>query len=213
LVQPLSSRTKTLLLAATSLATLVLAAVARGAGPLPGDLRVARLVQGTPPSNATLGSVLDLLSDAMWVAPVVALLASLLLRRWRFAGLLVAATLGSSLLAETLKRLVGRPRPSDELVRVLEPADGFGFPSSTTLLAVVLFALLSYQARMRPGAGRARRAAAVLSISLIVVALISFGRVNLGVHWPSDVLASWLIGASCLLLAAMRRKRPAADLH
>ena len=45
----------------------------------------------------------------------------------------------------------------------------------------------------------------VLGVALTVAALIVLGvgwsRVYLGVHWPSDVLGGWLLGATMLLVA------------
>jgi undecaprenyl-diphosphatase len=119
-------------------------------------------------------------------------------RRWALAGFLVAATAGTAVLVELVKDLVGRhrPPPVDRLVG----AGGAAFPSGHTAQAIACFGGLAFVAWR---IGVPRRA---LGVGLVVAAAIAVGvgwsRVYLGVHWPSDVLGGWLLGATALLVAA-----------
>ena len=121
-------------------------------------------------------------------------------RRWWWRGALAGVT--ALALAEVLRislaTAVARPRPprTDWLAH----ASGYAFPSghstTSTLLAIGLAAALLTRAR-RPFA----RAAAVIVPALWAIA-VSVDRVYLGVHWPTDVLAGWLLAAliGCVLL-------------
>ena len=57
-----------------------------------------------------------------------------------------------------------------------------------------------------------RRARAyVLSIAVLVAVVVGISRVYLGVHWPSDVVAGWALGAawasfSWLIMHFLRRR-------
>jgi undecaprenyl-diphosphatase len=104
--------------------------------------------------------------------------------------LVVGGALGAFALGPVLKAVVERPRPAlaDHVVFV----NSWSYPSGHSLNSMVVLGLLTVLAvRERPGPVR-RTALAVLGT--LLVALIGFSRVYLGVHWPSDVLAGWLVG-------------------
>jgi undecaprenyl-diphosphatase len=112
------------------------------------------------------------------------------------AALVLGVTAGGLALAPLLKLVVERPRPalSEHVVAV----NSWSYPSGHSLNSMVVLGLLTVLAvRERPG--RARRALpAALGAFLIV--LVGFSRVYLGVHYPSDVLAGWLIGILWLVI-------------
>ncbi len=128
--------------AALLVAAGLVAAAARRAGPLPGDLAVAQALQAALPLDGGLVSLLIMIGNAVWFLPVLAVAVALLLRQWRASLILLLASIGGAILGEVvLKTLVARPRPSADLVRVYEPSSSYGFPSATSILAFYLSAV------------------------------------------------------------------------
>jgi membrane-associated phospholipid phosphatase len=138
----------------------------------------------------------------------------LLWRRLPRLALFVAVTVGMSpLLNELVKLAVHRSRPvvADPIVH----ANGASFPSGHAQAAMVGYTvlLLVFLPVLR---GWARPAA--VGAAVLMVAAIGFSRVALGVHFVSDVLAGYVLGAAwvALMIAVFnlwRREsgRPAVD--
>ncbi|GIJ78052.1 phosphatase PAP2 family protein [Micromonospora phaseoli] len=97
------------------------------------------------------------------------------------------------LLGPLLKLLVGRDRP--DLPDPVAQAPGLAFPSGHALNAALAAGVLVVVFLPRTRARSAARAA-VWSGALLIAVVTGFSRVALGVHWTSDVLAGWLLGAA-----------------
>ncbi len=84
-----------------------------------------------------------------------------------------------------LKELFHSPRPCQiDPSLGLIPIGGFGFPSGAAQTVVLCSALLlSYS-----------RTVWTWGISIAYVSLVSYSRIYLGVHFPSDILGGWLVG-------------------
>jgi undecaprenyl-diphosphatase len=104
---------------------------------------------------------------------------------------------------EALKAVVARPRPA--LWPWLVPQAGFSFPSGHALAAASFYPVLAWEA----GCVRPLRRRWFAVLAALGVLWLGLGRLYLGVHWPSDVLAGWALGAaqSGLALAGLRAKR------
>jgi undecaprenyl-diphosphatase len=137
-----------------------------------------------------------------------ALAAWLAVRRLPRLALFTAVTmLGSTLLNRAVKAAVDRARPvlPDPVAR----AEGLSFPSGHAQSAVVALGLLLLV--FLPVLHGARRTAALAGAAIMVL-LIGFSRVALGVHYVSDVLAGYVLGAAWLAVttaafSAWRRER------
>jgi undecaprenyl-diphosphatase len=117
-------------------------------------------------------------------------------RRWH-AGLLAATVLAADISSELLKHLYGRPRPA--LVPHGSYVYSASFPSGhSTLSAATFLTLAMLIASLEPNRGTKIM---VFILAFMLVLAIGFSRVYLGVHWPSDVLAGWCLGAAWALAA------------
>lgn len=113
-----------------------------------------------------------------------------------FAVLLWGGTQGAISLA---KNVVQRPRPPDHL-RLIS-AHGWSWPSGHTATATLVFGILA--AAVWINVPRALpRALAILGWAIVAV-LVAFSRVELGVHWTTDVLASLVFAMAWLFLATL----------
>jgi membrane-associated phospholipid phosphatase len=180
------------------LAGSILAFMARGAGPLPGDLTATRWLQEQVPPGGLIGSSLAYAGRLVWFLPIAFLAVALLGRRWFDALFVLVAAVTGLLLGDALKLLVARPRPSVELVRVYESSGGYGFPSTTALLSLVSLGAVCYLV-VRERA-RGPLVAVLLCASLLSVLASGVSRVCVGEHWATDVLGGWLFGGAWLLV-------------
>jgi undecaprenyl-diphosphatase len=121
---------------------------------------------------------------------------------WLALWLVVACALGT-MLQQGLKAAVGRARPV--WPDPVDSAHYAAFPSGHAMTATVVGGLLLWLLR-RYGAGAVvwRTAVTVASVSVVGVGLT---RIWLGVHWPSDVLGGWLLGALVVALAVVSYER------
>jgi membrane-associated phospholipid phosphatase len=92
------------------------------------------------------------------------------------------------------------PRPYwiDARVKALSSETSYGIPSGHAMNSISIWGFLASQIRR----GWAWVAAVVL------VLLVSLSRLYLGVHFPTDVFAGWILGV-LLLIAALGIERPA----
>jgi len=112
------------------------------------------------------------------------------------ALLVVVAVVGGVLLSHFLKLGFNRPRP--ELVARLVEIRTLSFPSGHAMQSAVTYLTLGALLARVQG-GRSTRAY-LMAVAVILTLLIGLSRVYLGVHWPTDVLAGWCVGAAWALL-------------
>ncbi len=163
------------------------------------DTRVANLMPSIrTPLQTTIFRAVTFTANTQTIVFFVLLTAIILWRKRQhaLALLFVAVLMAEEGCANALKHIVGRVRPASSFSDY--NATGFSFPSGHVLHATVLFGLLTYLL-FRGLKSSILRLVIILGY-IISVALVAVSRVYLGVHYPSDVLASILLGTAILTL-------------
>ncbi|GAA0583161.1 phosphatase PAP2 family protein [Streptomyces crystallinus] len=191
--------------ALAALSGLLLALVAAEWGPLVSlDRTVADGLHRRAVAERGFTHVNRVLTDWVWDtwtmrALLAAVVVTLFVRGARRPALWAAATSAlGTFVQQGLKAALGRERPS--WPDPVDSASYAAFPSGHALTVTVTFGLLLWLATAlgaRPAVRRAVAAAGAVS-----VLGVGFTRVYLGVHWLSDVVGGWLIGAALVALSA-----------
>ncbi|MGW6708312.1 phosphatase PAP2 family protein [Streptomyces sp. NPDC054956] len=171
------------------------------------DDAIARSLHAHAVSHPGVTHAMRVLTDWFWDPWTMrALAAAACLWLWRGGegrcALRVAlVTLAASAIQQGVKAGVGRERPV--WPDPVDSAQYAAYPSGHAMTATVVCGLLLW-VLPRGGSNRLARAARALAVPLAVISVLGVGftRLYLGVHWFSDVLAGWLLGAALVLAAA-----------
>jgi undecaprenyl-diphosphatase len=115
----------------------------------------------------------------------------------RLAVLILAAGTGALLLNDTLKSLYDRPRPQVPNLRIASPS----FPSGHAMASAAVYLSLAAVLAVREPQRRMR--VYMLGLGFTLTLLVGLSRVYLGAHYPSDVLAGWLVGVVWAVLCGL----------
>jgi len=127
--------------------------------------------------------------------------------RWRESLFLGAALLAQAVVFKTTASIVARARPPVPKLDVFPPMQSF--PSGHTAAAVALYGgiavilAMHVQTRMQKVAWWA--------VLLIVPVAVAVSRVYRGMHYPSDVIASFIVGLGCLWILKRAILTPAGS--
>jgi undecaprenyl-diphosphatase len=143
-------------------------------------------------------------------ALAVAVLAAV--RHWHGALAVILSVVLTQAVVDLTKIVVARPRP--EANQALAEASGASFPSAHSATSMALYAMLAFLvARECRGAWRI----AIAACGAAIVVSVGFTRILLGAHYPTDVLAGWMVGGAVVVgswllavrLLPLRRAQPA----
>lgn len=124
------------------------------------------------------------------VAPFVGLIGVVLLfqRRWRSLTYLLTTVIGSFIINRTAKELMHRIRP--HLWESIAPELDFSFPSGHSMTSMTLAATLVILTWGSVWCWW------ILIVGSLYVLGIGWTRMYLGVHFPSDILAGWMVSVA-----------------
>lgn len=117
--------------------------------------------------------------------------------RWESATLVIASIF-TGLLNYLVKIFIRRPRPSEDLVDVVQALNSYSFPSGHVMFYTVFFGFLLFLAFTLLKRSWKRLLLNVLLAAMII--LVGPSRMYLGEHWASDVLGGYLLGSLTLIL-------------
>lgn len=163
------------------------------------DIRVANLIPliRTPLQTKIFTFFTFLANYQTVVLLAVLTVGTLWFTRKKFlAGLFLVAVVIEEVVTYILKNLVGRVRPEQALGLISE--DRFSFPSGHTMIATFILGLLFYFIFKSLKSSFTKLL--LFLAYLIIVVMVVLSRVYLGVHFPSDVLASIMLGALLLTI-------------
>jgi len=129
----------------------------------------------------------------------------LLTKRWRYLLALIVSVSGGEFFVWLVKNIIDRPRPP--LINALAPEKGYSFPSGHSFVALSFYGLLAYFL-FRAVKSKLVKILIIIASSCLIIT-IGLSRIYLGVHWPTDVLASYAAGAAWLtvLITALEIRR------
>ncbi|RIV89007.1 phosphatase PAP2 family protein [Aurantiacibacter zhengii] len=132
---------------------------------------------------------------------VVGLLASL--QKFRMAGFVAVAIAGGALLSVAIKAIFDRARP--EIVPHLVEVTSASFPSGHAMNSSIVYLTLAVLLARSQESRRVQ--IYLITVAIALALLIGCTRVYLGVHWPTDVLAGWSVGAAFSAACSLVAKR------
>lgn len=162
------------------------------------DSSVQTAIRGDLPETLTLifRGITRLIDLPIVISWAIILIAIFYLKKWKTESLLVAGNLGlAGILIVSLKHLYQRPRP--DILHLVEEK-GFSFPSGHSLAVTLLIGSLIIILGQRVKNTTIKLALQGLLGLYLISVLVS--RVYLGVHYPSDVLASLCVGLGVLFI-------------
>jgi membrane-associated phospholipid phosphatase len=167
---------------------------------LPWDTAILKFLQS--PATHGANKVMSLIArsggiDEIVIVAVVAVLVLKHKRRMRDAFFVTLAIVGMVVINLMVRTVIQRPQLIDG--ESYAPTFEFGFPSSQaadTFAIAFVFAVLAWATQWRW---------TVITLGTLYVFALGISRAHLGLHYPSDILAGWMLALAWMLAASFVR--------
>jgi len=147
-------------------------------------------------TKISIVKMITLLGDKYFIAALVVIIGFILyvFKHKEAAYMLVLNLVNIVILNKGIKYLVQRPRP----VNMLIEKDGYSFPSGHSMLSLGIYVFLMYLIS-KTNIKQVYKNIIYIILSIIIL-VVGFTRLYLGVHYPSDVIAGYLITTVYLII-------------
>lgn len=185
---------------------LAIMSVAAHAYPeFPGDVGLTQMIQQL--HQPQIAGFINTTSTLNWPKPagiiaIGAILYLLLIAHFRAAIGAAISSFGADFVNVTLNSAVARPRPHGVQIQVVAHLGLHSYPSGHVTHVIAFYGFLLYLSTqtLRHQGEWHRWLHAVQIVCLYFIIFIGPSRVLQGEHWPSDVVASYLLGSLMLLI-------------
>lgn len=154
------------------------------------DDAILKPVNATPDEWLEAMQLIAMLGDPLpLIFIAVAVAAWQLYHGQRIRALVMTASLTALPAFYAVKQVVQRARPVTDYIAE-HGIHGYSFPSGHATGTFAVYGMIAYLLYSHT---KGHLRAAVVSLCVAVIVLVSFTRVYLGVHFPTDVFAGWLL--------------------
>ena len=147
-------------------------------------------VQESARDLTSLGSIIVLVIITLAIAGYL-----FLARKQAAAWLMLVAVFSGIAVSDLLKFAFGRPRP--DFISAAARVFTTSFPSGHATLSAITY--LTIAGLLAESKSSARVGMYFIVLAALLTILIGISRVYLGVHYPTDVLGGWCVGAAWAL--------------
>lgn len=126
------------------------------------------------------------------------LIAAFIIAKRYALTIFVSISAASEILTFAIKNIIARPRPTADIVTIYADANSFSYISGHTLEHTLLFGFLGFLVLVN--ASERPKRYILAAILFILPLIVGLGRVYSGVHWITDIIGSYLLGAAILLM-------------
>lgn len=160
------------------------------------------LYQWGPAPFTTFVQSFTLIGNAQGIIPLTMIIAGIfyyISRKWQvFLWIVFTILVGVGPVVNLIKHIIQRTRPS--YVTHLVDQGGYSFPSGHATGAILAWGTLSFLIWYYFKDKYPKMMPYLIGFTFFMVVAISASRLYLGVHYLSDIIAGWSIGATWLIL-------------